>query len=312
VNLLNWLWQWSKRNLSNIFSVFGILITIYLGVFYVPGYLQEMREEKVNTINESLIENIQELLFYKQNVSIEEIDSLIKAKEIHYNISYPFTKDQLLIQVSGRFLDNKFIPLEHRKELVEMTQVLRKNIKEPQVKPKEESDFNIIIRLLAAIGSIGVALLGISSTILKAKRDREVQATDDIEKREKEIQNNIMSSFSYEMIVKEVLEGKNFSHHNFGPDIGYDFRLQESNKEYALVCKYNLRPISVAEIRNLVNLANNKKMDLILVTNTKLTQSAKHFIEEYNNKNSNSVFVVQGDTKEAIKNKLNEVIRNNI
>ncbi|MRX73642.1 hypothetical protein GJU40_15980 [Bacillus lacus] len=309
---MKWLWQWSKRNFSNIFSVIGILITIYLGVYYVPGYLQDMRDERVNTINESLIENIQELLYYGQNVSIEEIDSLIKAKEIEYNISYPFTKDQLLIQVSGRFMDNKFIPLKQRTELVGKVQVLRKNIKEPPVKPKEKSVKNFIISLFTAIASIGFALVGGYSTIQKAKREREVQVNEDIEKREKEIQNNIMSSFSYEMIVKEALEGKNYVHHSLASDNGYDFKVQENNKEYALVCKYYYRPITVAEIRDLVNLSNNNKIDLIVVTNTKLTQSAKHFIEEYNNKNSNSIFVVQGDTKETIKSKLNEFFRDNI
>lgn len=301
------LWKWLKRNLSNVFSVVGIALTIYFGVFYAPGYLQDMREEKINTINEGLIDNIQELTYNKQNFSIKEVEALIKAKEIKYNISYPYTMDELLIQVSERFLDNKFIPIEQRKELIEMVQEKRSHIKDLPITNKEESKFSIFT-MIVAILSVIVSIIGLYSTIQKADRDRENQINEDIEKKEVEIQNSVMSAFSFEIIVKEALEGREFTHNNLSLNIGYDFKVQEGSKEYAVECKYYKAPISAGDLKRLVNMIHSINMDLILVTNTSLTNSALKFIEEYNGRENKSIFVVQGTTKEDIRKQIDKIL----
>ncbi|WP_438349262.1 restriction endonuclease [Paenibacillus sp. FA6] len=311
MNAFRWIWEWSKRNLSNIFSIIGILLTIYFGVYFVPGYLQEMRAEKINTINEGLIENLQELIYNNQSLSIEEIESLIKAKEIKYSITYPYTKDELLIQISGRFLENKFIPLDQRKGLIERIQNLRKGINEPQLKPKEES--NSLMKFLESLLTIitfGVAILGFNSTLQKAKRDRQEQIEVDLEERETEIQHSIMSAFTFEITVKEALNGKNYTHHSYGRDMGYDFIVNENNKEFAIQCKYYRRAINISEIRVLIHSINRLNNDLILVTNTQLTNSAHRYFEEYNSKSTNKLYFVQGVSKEDIKNQLNSIFQN--
>ncbi|MBV6717339.1 restriction endonuclease [Paenibacillus chitinolyticus] len=313
MNCLKWIWEWSKRNLSNMFSILGILLTIYFGVYYVPGYLQEMREEKVNTINEGLIENIQELLYNNQRLTVEEIDSLIKAKEIKYTISYPYTKDELLIQISGRFLENKFIPLEQRKSLIEKIENLRKEIKEPQPKPEEKSSTVVssILEKLISILSLGLALLGLISTAQKAKRDRHEQIKEDLEERETELQNSIMNAFSFELTVREALNGKSFVHHSHGHDTGYDFTVNENNREYVIQCKYYQKAINVTEIRGLINILTNLNAALILVTNAQLTNTARNFIKEYTNSNSRQLFVVQGTNREEISRQLNSIFESN-
>ena len=86
---------------------------------YIPGYISEARNEKINNVNSSLIENLQELIQGNQNVDIDGIEKESKGKEIKYDIKYHYTVKDLLIQTREDFLSNKFIPLKERVKLVE-------------------------------------------------------------------------------------------------------------------------------------------------------------------------------------------------
>ncbi|NQX46948.1 restriction endonuclease [Paenibacillus tritici] len=304
--------EWSKKNLSNIFSIVGIALTIYFGAFYVPGYLAEMRAEKVNAINEAIIQDIQELIYNRENITATEIDTLIKAKEIKYNISYPFTTNELLIQISGRFIENKFIPLEQRKELFDKVDALRKTIKEPQPIKKEEAN-SLVMKVLStiiSILSIIIAALGLNSTFFKAKKDRENQIEQDIEKREEEIQSSIMNAFAFELVVKNALNGYDFEYNIWGSDQGIDFKLNVGGVEYVIVCKYYKRAISIVDVRKILETANLTQLKTILVTNNSLTKSANQHIEEYNSKNIIKLYVIQGETEKDIKKQIAAIVDN--
>ncbi|WP_206602044.1 hypothetical protein, partial [Pseudomonas aeruginosa] len=63
------------------------------------------------------MDDVQELLFDEKVIAIEDIDSFIRGKELKRGISYPYTSDELLLQVQERFMGNKFIPMEKRQAI---------------------------------------------------------------------------------------------------------------------------------------------------------------------------------------------------
>ena len=69
--------DWIIKNAWNIFGVIGVAGTFYFSLMHVPDYVKEITTGKVNVIHESLMDDVQELLFYEKSVSIEDIDSFI-------------------------------------------------------------------------------------------------------------------------------------------------------------------------------------------------------------------------------------------
>jgi hypothetical protein len=61
------------KNVANIFTIIGVLLTIYFSVFYVPGYIREYQNEKIKNINKNLIETLQEIIYNNENLTIHDI-----------------------------------------------------------------------------------------------------------------------------------------------------------------------------------------------------------------------------------------------
>ena len=66
--------DWIIKHAWNLFGVIGVALTFYFSIMYVPGYVKEITTGKVTVIHESLMDNIQELLFYEKTVSIEDFN----------------------------------------------------------------------------------------------------------------------------------------------------------------------------------------------------------------------------------------------
>ena len=70
-------WNWILQNLSHIFSVIGIALSLYFGVWYVPDWLAENHREKIINAQKNLEQSIKELVFADTICTYHEINVLI-------------------------------------------------------------------------------------------------------------------------------------------------------------------------------------------------------------------------------------------
>src|SRR5690606_16399407 len=97
-------WKWIIKNLSNIFGLIGILLTLYFGVLYVPSWLREAQQEKFISAQRNLQQSVKELIYSDSICTYSEIDVLIKAKELKLNQTYPLSPEEILTETQESFM----------------------------------------------------------------------------------------------------------------------------------------------------------------------------------------------------------------
>lgn len=306
--------EWLKRNISTLFSILGILATIYFSLFYVPDYLKEAKLEKVRNVNINLIETVQESLYNDQDFQIADIESLIRGKELKYNVTYPYSVDELLVQVQEGFYGNKFIPLEKRKFLSERITALRAQAKSTVTLPTEsqKSEFwrNAPPFALAAVGII-ISLFGLYSVYFKAKKEKEIEIEQGVNLKTEQIEESVKSGFEYERLVGEALKELNLKcrQESVTASRGYDFLVEGEKSKFIIEAKYsirsNLHPSFVSPFLISASLFSG---DAILVSNVPLSKSSLALVEKLNTVNKNKIYIVIADSKDEIKSKLKELI----
>jgi len=308
---LNELKNWIIKNFWNLFSVLGVAGTFYFSL-QVPDYIKDISKAKINIIHESLIDDIQEILFYEKELSIEDINSFIKGKELKRSISYSYTADELLIQVQERFISNKFISLEKRETLINRIKEIRKTYIPAKI--PSDTSFNWLILISWILSAIGIliALLGIASIMKKIRTDKETEV--DIVSGDITIHNHHnsrMSSFiEYERMVGEILKELNVIKplENRGRDIGYDFEANDKNNNYIIEVKRYKKLLGLGTAREFLYQVNKSKQNGILITFSGVTQRTKELIYEHNKISENQkVYLVMGESKSIIKKQLSEI-----
>ncbi|MDH5717309.1 MAG: restriction endonuclease [Spirochaetia bacterium] len=303
-----------KQNFSNIFTVVGILITLYFGIFYIPAYVEESKNEKILRMNDSLIEQIQEIIYNDNEIDEEFIKTLIKGHEMKYNISYPFTAKELLTQAQERFMTNRFIKLETRLIIFENIKNLKKSFGSDMFyrleQAKKESMIDSFIIILSIIVSILSGVFGIISVLFKAQRNKELEIDENISKKENEIKNSVLNSIDFERSIQSLLDDLSINYKKERTmDRGFDFEIESNKRHYFLEIKLYQTPISITVIERIIGMAHEKKGDLILITTSNLTKTAKNFIDKYNKIHDCKFYSIESSDLEEIKEKLKKIIR---
>lgn len=304
------------KNLSNLFTLLGIILTIYFSGFYIPSYVREVRNERIRIVHNSLIETIQELVYNKHNVDSDDLITLIKGKELRYDIEYPYTTDELLIQTQEQFIDNKFIPLRERKELVDKIDSMRTEIRELNIEDIREeitSDWFIIFSTtLSVFIGLVVSILGVWNFSIRIKKQKEDELADGIAKEQDEIKDYLQMAISYENLVGDIL--KEFSTtaviERQSVNKGVDFLLDSSIGKLAIEVKYKIdttKPLFYNSIKKIMLYAHKNNIQTILVTNALLTNKILEEVKKFNSDNPNSIIsIIQGETREELKEKLSK------
>ena len=124
MQFLNWL----LKNISSIFSVVGILLTIYFGVYYAPSWLEEIQNEKLKNAESEIQKSVKELVYSDSIFKVSEVKSLVRAKEISLGINYPFSMTDILTKTQESFMEDKFLPLNRRKSLMEEIEIVKSSL----------------------------------------------------------------------------------------------------------------------------------------------------------------------------------------
>jgi len=302
--------EWVKKNVPTLFSFLGIILMVYFSVFYIPDYVSEMKMEKVNTVNNGLVETVQELVYNDQTVDIEDLKSLIKGKEIKHGIDYPYSIDELLIQTQESFLGNKFIPLKQRMKLVDSIDSIRSAIEPPHLEELAETRKASTSEWFPSVlfGFLGVffGILGLITLALKAKREREAETEIRVGESAEEIENRIKSGLKYEHMVAGVLSMLNTvkSISRYTTPLGYDYEIETIKGKFFVECKFYTpqRQVPAHLVEGLGFLAAGSDTRAILVTNSQLSKSAQKRIQKHNLEHKEiTIYVIRGENEEEVR-----------
>jgi hypothetical protein len=303
-------WTWLKDNLSHMFSLVGILLTIYFSVFYVPQYSEDIKLKRIEGINSELISTIQELVYNKHQIDSHDIETLIEGKELRDNIEYPYTVNELLVQVQETFLANKFIPLDSRKELVESIDAIRKTLTlqtlESTAKPKEiVTKFNWL-PLVATVLGVLVSSLGSFSLFSSAKKQRDEDVEERVVAQKEAFQHRIKRAFALEEFVGRKLEsiyGADNIEREGQTDNGVDYLVRKNGKpKFAVEVNFtDTGLIPLRTINQIGTIAKSLGYPVVLVTNASLTKNAKNRFSKLNSElEGSNIYIVSVDEIEKI------------
>jgi hypothetical protein len=289
--------------------VVGVVGTFYFSLMYVPDYVKDITTGKVNVIHESLMDDMQELIFYEKSITIDDVDMFIRGKELKQGISYPYTSEELLVQVQERFMGNKFIPLEKRESLLKSINSLRISYKPPSKPEEKPFDWTPILSwLFSGVGAI-IAGIGASSIIGKLKSDKETEAdiiSGDIVINHHHGGSMTASAFEYERMVGDVLSELDVSHNAESND--YDYLAEHNGKKIIVEVKKYRRTLGLGTGRDFLNKVLASGNSGILVVSSGVTQRTKELILAHNQINDNqTIYIVTGDSKEKVKSQLANV-----
>lgn len=309
--------NWLLKNISNIFSVFGIILTIYLGFFYAPSWLEEMKNEKLRNAESEIQKSVKELVYSDSIFKVSELKALVKAKELSLNIKYPFSINEILTQTQESFMEDKFLPLNKRKELIAEIENVKLPLKidsSTKIQKAEENksslDFSEIFIMLV---SLVLSIFGIVGSFLKFKTEKEKQD---------EIDNSIQDSsieyiyngggYEFEKEILEILSQDKSIQNLIRTDnnSGVDAIFNANNKKYFVEIKYlNRSKIGLNSFYRILNSVRGENGVLWLIYNTQLTSLVEKEMTNFNKISSIKIIPIKVSTPEEFKIRLPELLK---
>jgi hypothetical protein len=309
--------NWAIANFWNLFSFVGVIATIYVGFFYVPDYVEDMTIGKQNAVHRELVSDIQELVFYAQPITLNDVESVISGKELSYSIVYKFTSTELLNQIQNEFLKNKFIPLEKRNTLIQKIKELREQYEPPKTPTPKPRDEYEVISIAVSVLSVIFAFLATVSIFVKNRDDKELEV--DISSSESST-NYVMNSHSqhanaayeFESMVGKVLDELSIlkKDSELSSNRSIDFIAEIDGKEFVVEVKSYRKMLGLGTAREFAYLTNTLERGGILVAKSGVTKRTQQLIDEHNDLSDNQkIFIVSGDTKQEIKEALQQIVK---
>lgn len=277
-------------NFGTVFSILGFFATIYLGIFYVPVWLQESQNERKKNAENEILQSVKELVFSDSTFSLNELPSLIRAKEISLKESFPLSIEDILTKTEESFMEDKFLPLTKRKELINKIEQIKKQLPKDVKKVSQKSESKSWLSLFSISISILSVILGIISAFIKFKADKDKDA---------EIQNElqVISSdkdlseygYKYEKNIESAIRKRQdllIEEEQQGLDKGIDIVFYKGNMRYFVEAKYLRKSkIGLSTFQRLIHYLKDKSGEAWLIYNTDLTPLVEEKIKEFNKEN---------------------------
>lgn len=304
-------------NFGTVFSILGFFVTIYLGIWYVPTWLQESQNEKVKNAESEILQSVKELIYSDSTFTLNELPTLVRAKEISLKQSFPLSLDDILTKTEESFMEDKFLPLTKRKELINKIEKIRLQLPKepkPEIKnQKAESKGTWWLELLSGIIAIVSVVLGLISTYFKYKSDKDKDA---------EIQNEIQDissnkeireyGYEFEKSIEAALRTRPdiIIQDQKSDDRGIDIVFSKNDKQYFIEAKYLTRSkIGLNTFHQLTHYLKDKSGEAWLVYNTDLTPLVAQHINDFNKENKDkSIKPIKVANSKEFADKLNDIL----
>jgi len=234
-------WLWLRNNLSNFFSIVGILVTVYLSIFYVPAFIRQANTARTESVNSALVETVQELVYNNDDVRVEDLQTLIKGKELTHDVTYAYTLEELLILTQDKFMGNRFIPLETRTSLMGRIDDIRSMIElsETSVDISESKpDYIVdIVSLTATAMGLLISLLGVWSYYNSRKKERDAEFAGRLESEKQRLAIDIKDDLQYRDHFRQALNELSllYTEPLSHQQRGYDFLIHDPRAESKLI-----------------------------------------------------------------------------
>lgn len=309
--------NWLLKNFWNFFNVIGFILTIYLGIFYVPDWLKESQNERLKNAQNEIHQSVKEIIFNDSTFIITELTSLVHAKEITLKEKFPLSLSNILTKAEESFMEDRYLPLTKRRELIQKIETIKLQLpKETPTTIAEQKAQNkgiLWTEWLSIIGSIIVVIIGLISTFVKYQSDKD---------KEEEIKNEIQDitppmerskySYEFEKQIESVLKSRkdiNFSTEN--NDRGIDFEFSHGDKKYFVEAKYlSKSKIGLNTFHQLTYSLRDKTGEAWLIYNTDLTPLAAKEIDNFNQTNKNiKLTTIRVTSAKEFADKLNELLK---
>lgn len=305
-------WNWIVKHIPTLFNVIGIILTIYFGVFYAPSWLREMQDEKLKNAESELQIALKEMVYADSLLTISELEFLVQSKELNLKQKYPLSKTEILVKTQESFIEDKFLPLEVRRELIQEIELLKEKL--PSKTDNEENQRNSLLITLASV-VIGVlstlfAILGVTTQYKKAKIESEKQ--EEIENSVTEAIRNDQSDKSYDWrdyefeITDAITQYPGLKVSDRVKAVGeIDLEFSFGDKAYFVEIKYLHSKVGLNSLHQLIHLIQNNSGEAWLVYNTDVTPMVRQKVKDFNRSNKSiKIVLVRAVNAEDLINQL--------
>ncbi len=301
-------------NFGTVFSILGFFATIYLGIFYVPTWLQESQNERKKNAENEILQSVKELVFSDSTFSLDELPSLIRAKEIGLKESFPLSLEDILTKTEESFMEDKFLPLTKRKELINKIEQIKKQLPKEVKTVSEKSESKSWLSWFSIVISILSVILGIISAFIKFKVDKDKDA---------EIQNELQDltsdkdlfeyGYEYEKNIESAIRKRQdllIEEEQQGLDKGIDIVFSKGDNRYFVEAKYLRKSkIGLSTFQKLIHFLKDKSGEAWLIYNTDLTPLVEEKIKEFNRENKAiKIFPIKLPKSSEFPDKLNMLL----
>lgn len=311
--------EWFKKNIWNVISVIGTIATLVFGVYgllFVPDYVKNAYKERQNVANIEIVNDIKEIIYSDLKFDSLLVPTLKSGKELKYDIVFPKTNNEIIVEVQEDFMSDKFLPLDERMKLYNKADSLKliTTIDKPQIS-KSESKASLFTILTYVLSTLSLIISGLLLFGLFTRRKQEIN--QELEKKFEEIQEtrpDFVSEYrNFENTVGQALEQLDleFDDYTKNPkDSAFDFVIKLGKKKIGLEVKSRLRTDVLMKMRNQFDQSGLDA--LIIVTNRIVDFSTFSMLSDLQKKTGlagRRFYFVSANNIEKLKNELSEVIR---
>jgi hypothetical protein len=284
--------NWYTKNFYKAFGALAVLLTLYFGIYYIPHQIIEARKERLDKAQREVEQSVKELTFSDSTINFLEIKFLIDAREIKLGEVFPLTIPQVITLTQQSFMNDTFLPLAKRKELIKKLEDLKSSLPEALTKSTKKYDgsFNSIAIILSILLSIAIALLGAWSLYKRQKKEEEIFEEVTNEAEQSTVALTVQKHYSYEMESAFVAAIKNIADLEIIdypkiPENGIGIHFTYRNKYYFVAFKFLAAgKVGLSTVKPIFQFAGNKQQEVWLFYNTDLTAMAQHEIKSANEK----------------------------
>jgi len=303
------------NNFSILFTIVGIVAVIYLSCFFIPEYLVNEEEGKINALTEELISDISKTLLSDNETELSALKALIEGKEIKSGIEYPFSIRELLVQTQESIYTNELIPGNIKNQLNSKVKLMLTELsKTTSFKDNSSTKQALIERILNnnktkiyAIASLGVllSLIGLYSIYYQYHLNKKVYLNALFNENKVALEQEIRVNLNFELVVANALKSLRMKYNAFiDKQNKADLNLKtESGKTIYIKSRHWQigEQIDQEFIEKFIQLILSNKANGIFITNIENKQALTRFDEHNKNKSNHKIYMIVGDTMEELK-----------